>query len=315
MTKKPFDHLLTDSDVGSKVKDESRREPSLGEAIRYNRHDYERAKFVLVGIPQDYGVARNNGRPGARHAPKRIRAALDKLPALVAANQGLILDLGDITVTSNLEETLLIQYRVVKQLLDDNKRVLILGGGNDISFPDLSAMSDTFGSIAALNIDSHFDVREGVQPTSGTPYRQAIENGKLDPDQFYEIGCKPETNSTKHQRYLELNGAHIVWLSSLRNQGIESAFEGILSSIKARSIFWGIDFDVVRSSDAPGVSASYPVGLTAEEICTIADLAGRDERTRMVEISEVNPVYDIDNRTSQLAAMFIARYLRSACDE
>lgn len=315
MTTQPFDHLVTNSNFGSSVKDKSQREPTLGETIRHNRRDYERAEFVFVGIPQDYGVARNNGRPGARGAPKQIRAALNKLPALDAASQGLILDLGDIAVASNLEKTQLIQYRVVKQLLNDNKRVIILGGGNDISFPDLSAMSDVFQNIAALNVDSHFDVREGARPTSGTPYRQAIESRKLDPEQFYEIGCKPETNAPKHQRYLEEQGAHIVWLSTLRDHGVKPSIGKILSSVAARSIFWGIDFDVVRSSDAPGVSAGYPVGMTAEEICTIADLAGSDERTRMVEISEVNPVYDIDNRTSRLAAMFIARYLRSTLDE
>ncbi len=72
-----------------------------------------------------------------------------------------------------------------------------------------------------------------------------------------------------------------------------------------KAIFWGFDLDSVRASDAPGVSAPSPVGLTAEQICRIGTIAGRDARTRVIEFSEVNPTLDIDGRTSRLAALIL----------
>ena len=51
------------------------------------------------------------------------------------------------------------------------------------------------------------------------------------------------------------------------------------------------------------------MGLTAKEICEIADVAARDPRTRVVEVSEVNPTYDRDGITCKLAANVIMRAL------
>jgi arginase family enzyme len=62
-------------------------------------------------------------------------------------------------------------------------------------------------------------------------------------------------------------------------------------------------------SEAPGVSDPSPMGLTAKEVCEIADVAARDPRTRVVEITEVNPVYDRDGITARLAANMVMRAL------
>ena len=66
-----------------------------------------------------------------------------------------------------------------------------------------------------------------------------------------------------------------------------------------------------RWADDPGVGGSYSTGLTSEEIMSMADIAGRDARSKILEISEVNPTYDIDNRTAKLAAQIVIRYLHS----
>jgi formiminoglutamase len=58
------------------------------------------------------------------------------------------------------------------------------------------------------------------------------------------------------------------------------------------------------------VSAPNPIGLSAAEFCDIATLAGRDPRTTLFEISEVNPAYDTDQRTARLAAVAIHHFLR-----
>jgi len=42
--------------------------------------------------------------------------------------------------------------------------------------------------------------------------------------------------------------------------------------------------DVVRSSDAPGVGAVNPTGLSGTEFCQVAQLAGRDKRSQLFEI-------------------------------
>jgi formiminoglutamase len=90
---------------------------------------------------------------------------------------------------------------------------------------------------------------------------------------------------------------------------VAATLEQILAERTCPAIFWGIDLDVVRAADSPGVSAPNPTGLTAEEIVQVAGIAGRDPRTRVFEISELNPSYDLDLRSSRLAAILIWTFL------
>jgi formiminoglutamase len=84
---------------------------------------------------------------------------------------------------------------------------------------------------------------------------------------------------------------------------------------EAASVFWGLDMDVVRAADAPGVSAPNPLGMSGEELCLLAELAGAEPRSRLLEISELNPAYDIDGRTARLAAAAIWHFLMARAVE
>ena len=68
------------------------------------------------------------------------------------------------------------------------------------------------------------------------------------------------------------------------------------------------DMDAVSSAFAPGVSAPATIGFTSDEIIEMAYWAGA-EGTRMIDIVEVNPHFDIDDRTSRLAALMIASFI------
>jgi formiminoglutamase len=43
--------------------------------------------------------------------------------------------------------------------------------------------------------------------------------------------------------------------------------------------------------------------MSGEEFCTLMELAGAEPRTRLIELSEVNPAFDVDLRTCRLAAV------------
>lgn len=290
----------------------SRRDPNdprLGERVATSFDAYGEAQIIILGCPQDEGVLRNGGRPGAASAPAEIRRCLYRLTT-TGLKDLRVLDLGDIVLQSSLEATHALQQQWVQQLLADGKRVIVLGGGNDISYPDCSALSFVAPNLLAFNIDAHFDVRADAVCNSGTPYRQLLEEGCIRPEMFCEIGYQPCANSPVYEQYLRELGVNLCSLGGLRELGLAQTFKRILRAKKnADVIFWGFDLDVVRASDAPGVSAPNPTGLTADEFCQIAEIAGRDERTRVVEFTEVNPAYDVDAHTSRLTAVAIHHYL------
>lgn len=279
----------------------------LGELVS---SDYEAAQIVILGCPQDEGVRRNKGRPGAALAPDAIRRAFYRLSPL-GIQPEIVFDIGNTRIQSTLEETHATHQQIVEQIISDGKRLIVLGGGNDTSYPSCAGLSQAIsGDVAAFNVDAHFDVRADQPRNSGTPYRQLLEGGHIQPQNFYEMGYHPFANSPVYLQYLEQIGVNIYSLENLRSVGIKTKFEHILNELDhIQAIFWGIDMDVIHAAEAPGVSAPNPLGMTGDELCRIMQLAGRDKRTRIIEFTEVNPTNDIDERTSKLVAIAIYHYL------
>lgn len=271
----------------------------LGEVVRVNESDYAHAQVVIIGCPQDEGVRRNGGRLGASRAPAAIRRWLYRL-SVNRISPLVIFDIGDSVIQPTLEQTHAQHQRNVEQLLRDGKRVIALGGGNDVSYPDCAALANVFSPVTAINVDTHFDVRADTICNSGTPYRQLLAGGHIAPQNFYEIGWHAFANSPIYEKYLRDAGAHLIPAQEISRWQPHSAIQNPNSKI-----FWGFDLDVVCAADAPGVSAPNPIGIRGSELCRLAAHAGADARTRVVEFSEVNPEFDIDGRTARLAALAI----------
>ncbi len=289
-------------------------DPRLGDIVRSDPSDYESADLVILGCPQDEGIRRNGGRIGAAAAPNAIREQFYKLTSLNIKKR--IVDLGDVKLGATLEDTHDTMISVVKQILKDGKRLIVLGGGNDISYADGRAMAEVYGPEwwIGVNIDSHLDVRIAKERNSGTPYRQLIEGGHLFPRYFYEVGYQTHLASPVYYSYIRDLGVNRISLELLRSRSeadielkemIREKFIGHSSSLNT---FFGFDMDVVRSADAPGTSAPSPLGLRAGEFIQLVKYAASLANTKIIEFSEVNPKYDIDNRTAKLVAIGMHRF-------
>lgn len=281
-------------------------DPRLGETVFVAPDTYDASPVVLLGCPQDEGVGRNGGRPGAADAPDAIRRSLYRL---VAANHVRLFDLGNTRIGASLEETHDTQQKIVEQLLHDGKILISLGGGNDIAYPDCAALAAVAGDVLALNIDAHLDVRQSDQRHSGTPYRQLLDEGRLRPHLFHETAYQPFAIAEAHLDYLAALGALTHSLRSVQREGVEPFYRRMADEPDASAIFWGVDMDAFSAADAPAVSAPNPTGLHGEDLLTIAHIAGGHPRTRLFEISEVNPAFDLDQRTCRLAAAAIWTFL------
>jgi formiminoglutamase len=264
---------------------------------------------ALLGCTQDEGVRRNRGRLGARRAPLEIRRALYRFP-VTTEHAGLrLVDLGDLPLLESLEATHDVLREVVGQVLHHASIVVVLGGGNDISYPDVAALAGHCRQPLALNVDRHLDVRADRPRNSGTPYRQLLEEGLLTPERFVEVGINSFANSPSYREWVDGLGVRVVELAELRERGVGAAVEALVRDAPADAVFFGFDMDVVRAVEAPGVSDPSPMGLTAREVCEIADVAAREPRTRVLEITEVNPDFDRDGITARLAANLVMRAL------
>jgi formiminoglutamase len=289
-------------------------DPRLGELVSGNPNDYSKSDIVILGCPQDEGVRRNSGREGAAKAPNAIRKQFYRLTPMNIKRR--VFDIGDTGVSGTLEEIHDRQFEIVRKILTDGKRIIILGGGNDISYPDGRAMADVFGmnSWIGVNIDSHLDVRADQPRNSGTPYRQLLEERLLRPDYFYEAGFQSHFCSPVYYNYIRDLGVNRISLELLRSR--QEADLELKESIKLKftahstsmNTFFGFDMDAVRMADAPGTSAPSPLGLKAGEFIQLVKYAASLANTKIIEFTEVNPDFDIDNRTAKLVAIGMHRF-------
>lgn len=287
----------------------------LGEVVTSDPAHYSSGDVVILGCPQDEGVRRNMGRLGAAEGPRAIRASLYRTTDFDPDRRLGVFDLGDVDTSGTLEAMHARLHTVVREVLSSGKRLIVLGGGNDISYPDVSALHSVASPLLAFNIDTHFDVRADAQMNSGTAYRRLLEEGVLEGEHFYEIACQDFANSPVYERYLKAKGVTLWPLEDLRRETPTAVLGNIMNRSTAPLIFFGFDMDCVRSADAPGVSAPSPSGLSAEEALEIARLAGFEPRARLFEITEVNPKYDIDGRTARLAALMVRAYLKGCLEK
>ncbi len=289
-------------------------DPRLGEIVGHSEDDYGAADIVILGCPQDEGVRRNNGRGGAADAPNAIREQFYRLTTFNIKKR--IFDLGDVRIASSLEETHDTMIAVVKRVLQDGKRLIVLGGGNDISYADGRAMAEVFGSEQwiGVNVDAQLDVRIAEERNSGTPYRQLLEEKHLLPTYFYEVGYQSHFCSPVYYDYIRDLGVHRISLELLRSRNDadieikEQIRQNFIGHSSCLNTFFGFDLGVVRSADAPGTSAPSPLGLRAGEFITLVKYAASLANTKIIEFTEVNPKCDVDNRTTKLVAIGMHRF-------
>lgn len=308
-----------------KLRSHDKHDHWLVQEIGFEEQDYSDATYVLIGCPQHEGVHRNNGRIGAAEAPDKIREQLYKLqveedlPVRIFDGGNVNTDLIDLTDDADSHDTdqkpdTLEQIhdrltKAVSVFLKDGKKVIVLGGGNDISYADVRALSAVERDISAINIDAHLDMRNAEVMTSGTPYRKLIEDDYLNPRNFYEFGIRRESNGAFYLNSAHDLGVHIYYLAELIKEGVAESFQNILDEIGERPFFLGLDIDSIQAADAPGVSASSPIGLSGREVMQCIQVAKQYNNLKVFEITEVNPKYDVDDRTVKLTAQLIYGFL------
>lgn len=306
---------LTKPDEKLFFRKNDRNDVRLGEIVPNTK--YEDANIVILGCPQDEGVRRNGGREGARLAPDAIRQEFYRLTPFGIHHK--ICDLGNLELRNSLEETHDALTNITKKVLEDKKKLIVLGGGNDISYADGRAMSEVFGAgnWLGVNIDAYFDVRADVERSSGTPYRQLLEEKLIRPDYLYEIAYQPQYVSPVYYRYLQNLGVNMVSADQIRSRETadlelrELMRQKFIRHSESLTAFFAFDLHAIRSSDAPGTSVPSPIGLRSGEFLNLVQFAAKLVNTKLIEFTEVNPNFDVDNRTSKLVAVAIHRFCSS----
>jgi len=270
----------------------SYRELYVSSALFFSGYQktFKEANYVVLGVPFD---ATSTYRTGARFAPTAIREASLNIEtysfrAEVDIENLNMHDLGDLHVTGDAGETLKRVEQVVKELLDDKKAPVLIGGEHTITLGAARALEK---DIAILDFDAHFDTRNEYmnQKISHTTFMRRI-NEEVKPLKIIEIGtravCKEERD------YAKKAGINFITSQQIRKDGVEQVSQRIRKLLKeAKKIYLTVDLDVLDPAFAPAVQNPEPDGLCTH---TLYDLLHEvcDERLVAFDVVEVAPHYD-----------------------
>lgn len=271
-------------------------------------HAYLEKSIVFLGFSSDEGVRRNKGRVGAAKAPDNIRKMLSVLPHKDSEVSALY-DYGNVVcVGNNLEEAREEQISILKSLLSKKTYPLVLGGGHEVALGNFLALSDKHKKIGVINIDAHFDLRI-PQPdsNSGTGfYEMAKWSEKQGVDFNYLcLGIQQIGNTTAIFERADALNANYVLADEIHedNRAWTITIDAFLDKVDV--VYLSLDMDSFDAAFAPGVSAPTTNGLTAYQVKGILRHIMSSNKVKIMDIAEYNPDFDIDNRTSRLAAHMI----------
>lgn len=266
---------------------------------------------VVLGFASDEGVRRNGGRVGAVAGPEAARGAL----AALAAPGRELRDGGDVVVHGDLEAGQALLGQRVAAALRAGALPVLLGGGHEVAFASYlgwSAARAAGERWGILNVDAHFDLREGPQATSGTPFLQA---------------ARAEAAAGRELRYAVLGigrasntGALFDTAAALGVPFLEdaacdpaavAAFVGEWLAGLDR-VHLSIDLDALPAAVAPGVSAPAGFGISLDAVRAAVRAVAAAGKLGLLEVAELNPRYDVDGRTARTAARLVDEALRAA---
>lgn len=264
--------------------------------------------FVLHGFAVDEGVKRNLGRVGAAGAPDIIRKNLANFP--ITSPYFRLLDFGNIEIEDqNLETAQAKLANAVANIISKSGKSIVLGGGHEVMFAHYSGLKKALPNkkTGIINIDAHFDNRM-VQPeigaTSGTGFWQIAQEGDL---HSLHIGIQKNSNTLQLFDFAHQNKMQYLVSDELYYENLHQIYEKIDEfSANVDILYLTVCMDVFNAAIAPGVSAAAYNGIFADiPFMTLFRHILSNEKMIAMDIAEVNPTYDIQERTARLAASLV----------
>jgi len=262
--------------------------------------------LVCIAYESDDGVCANGGRSGADRGPEALRERLGNLPSVEGVD---IVDAGSIEPASTVLETQEALAWAVERIVSLGGTPLVLGGGHDQAYGHFLGVAKALRRApACVNIDAHLDMRPIPEdgPNSGTPFTQAMEwcraNGQ--PFRYAVLGVQRGANTRGLIARAEAAGVVMVDADGFAIDMIDEVMDAVDAAVGDADICLSIDLDVFAAAFAPGVSAPSAMGI-APDAAFRRVLRGilATGRVRGVEIAELSPAHDIDDRTARLGAM------------
>lgn len=284
---------------------------------------------ALLGVPMDLGADRR----GVDMGPSAIRYAGlgEKLRALghevghlgsIPVPEAETLPPGDPHL-KYLEPIVAVATEICERVADrltSGHLPVILGGDHSIALGSISGVASVLGSVGVIWLDAHGDFNTAETSPSGNIHGMVLAalaglgdarlvnaspGSRLDRHRIAIVGVRELDPGEK--QLLQAAGVHVFTMAEIDRRGLAAvARDAIaLASEGTQGVHVSLDVDVVDPAEAPGVGTPVPGGMTYREAHLAMELVAESGRLTSLDVVEVNPILDRENRTAVLAAELV----------
>jgi len=287
----------------------------------------------LIGAPTDIGA----GSRGASMGPEALRVA--QLAPVLTAMGLQVHDQGNLSGPANPWQPAVDGYRHLAEVTAWNQTVhdavmdalqmgqlpLLLGGDHCLSIGSISAVArhcrSTGKRLRVLWLDAHADFNtQAVTPSGnlhGMPVACLCGHGPdgltglagkrpaIDPAWVRQIGIRSVDEGEK--RLVQQVGLEVFDMRFIDEHGMRAAMAQALAGLDPDThLHVSFDVDFLDPDIAPGVATTVRGGPTYREAQLCMEMIADTGRLASLDVMELNPAYDLRNRTAELAVDLIA---------
>lgn len=217
----------------------------------------------------------------------------------------------------------------VRQALEDECIPVVLGGDHSIAAGSIAGASSYFHSrsqpLGVIWIDAHTDLNVPETSPSGNVHGMPLAASLgLGPAQLVDIeGFSPKISVANtvvvgareldrgERALIHKLGLRVITMKEVDMRGMTSVMEEALEIVSdgTAGFHCSFDLDVVDPNFAPGVGTPVPGGITYRESHLAMEMIFDSSLCVSLEMVEVNPVFDSENRTGRLAVGLVCSAL------
>ena len=288
-------------------------------------------QIEIVGVPMDLGGNRRGvdmGPSAIRYAG--LRSTLERLGHTVK-------DHGNLQVPDRVEGDTgsdRARYaseiiRVVQALAECVEGIerrgafpLIIGGDHALSIGTFAGIARGGRRTGVIWIDAHGDINTPDTTPSGNIHGMPLAVATGLAEEPFPLDLRG-TIDGKHAVLLAIRaidaeergnisraGVTAITMADIDRTGMAAAVErAIAVASGGAGIHASLDMDSIDPDEAPGVGTPVRGGLTYREAQLAMEMLAASGKLRSLEIAEVNPILDEENRTAALAVELVASAL------
>lgn len=247
--------------------------------------DISQADMVLVGC----GEMRGEGGVNNTEAPNAIRSAYY---ALFHWHQTVkVADVGNVKMGASIQDSYAAVKTVVKELIEQGKRVVIIGGSHDVTLAQYDAYASMEKIIEATCVDARIDLdMDSVIPSDN--FLMEMLTGTPNFVRHYNhIGFQ---SYFVHPQMLEVIDK--LRFDCFRVGKVKEHIDEMEPPIR-NSHLLSFDIAAIQHAHAPA-NRITPNGFSGEEACTLMQYAGMSPNISSIGIYGYNTSLDTHNMTA-----------------